>query len=459
MRALLTLALTALPAWADPCADAADPGGAALEESVAAATAADPARYAVAADHWSPDFAFDAMILVEAPEGAEDRARRLAQTLPRIDAALGLAEAGPQIARTGTPEITIRLLDTAPDTATEAWTDCDGPVCAVEIFPGFWQRATDDELAFTLAHEMFHVAQILAWPEVDHCHAWWWVEGTAEWFANLAVPGTDFSARAGYLGQWDATSAGTRLIDMDYEAVAFWLWAGERFGPVLPLTLGDFGNAGLNRVGPVAGLLSPDDWADFATVYLLGGLAYPDGRPALPVPVLGEAVEAETVVVAGPDLSLPRARAVLGPGLWTITVDSASPGSVVLIGNESGGALDRVDPGGSVTRFFDCGAGGTVVLAVAGGTVSGTRATFRVAQDDAACTACLHGTWELATPRDPTADEGDAAALGMVAAQGMTLEITHDHAGPRLSLMPDGRYRWADPKVVRAHGAARRGRA
>jgi hypothetical protein len=47
----------------------------------------------------------------------------------------------------------------------------------------------------------------------------------------------------------------------------------------------------------------------------------------------------------------------------------------------------------------------------------------------------------------------------MVAAQGMTLEITHDHAGPRLSLMPDGRYRWADPKVVRAHGAGAGGTA
>lgn len=459
MRATLALLLTALPAWADPCADAVDSAGIALEDAVAEATAADPSRYVVAAEHWSPDFAFNSVILVEAPEGAEDVARQLARTLPRIDAALGLAEAGPQIARTRGAEITIRLLDTEAGTATEAWTDCDDGACAVEFFPGFWQGAEADELAFTLAHEMFHVAQILAWPEVDHCNAWWWVEGTAEWFANQAVPGQEFTARAGYLSHWDATSAGTRLIDMEYEAVAFWFWASERFGPVLPLTLGDFGNAGLNRVEAVAGLLSPDDWADFVSLYLMGGITYPDGRPALPAPPLGDVVEAEVVVVEGPDMSLPRAQAVLGPGLWSVTVESAAPGVVVLVGNESGGALERVEPGALVSRFFGCGSGGTVLLAVAGGTNSGTRATFRVTQAEAGCESCIHGTWEMTTPRDPTNDGFDEAVLGMIQAQGMKLEVTHDHEGPRLSLMPDGRYRWSDPKLSRAFGSGPDGTA
>lgn len=450
MRATLALVLTALPAWADPCADAADPAGIALEDAVEAETAADPARYVVASEHWSPDFAFNAMIEVEAPEGAEAVARRLARTLPQIDMALGLAEAGPQIARARSPEITIRLLDSEAETPTEAWTYCEGAVCTVEFFPGFWRGASEEVLAFTLAHEMFHVAQLLAWPEVDHCNSTWWVEGTAEWFANQAVAGKDLTARAGYLAEWDAASAERRLIDMEYEAVAFWFWASERFGPVLPLTLGDFGNAGLNRVEAVSGLLSPDDWVDFAGVYLLGGIAYPDGRAALPAPPLGDVVTAEVIVVEGPDMSLPRAQAVLGPGLWTITVDSASPGSVVLVGNESGGALERVEPGGSVSRFFGCGEGGTVLLAVAGGTNSGTRATFRVAQAEAGCSDCLHGTWEMTTPRDPTNEGFDEAVLGMIQAGGMKMEITHDNDGPRLTLMPDGRYRWEDPGVSRS---------
>lgn len=459
MRAALALLLTALPVCADPCAEAADEAGIAREDAVAAETAANPARYAEAAAHWSPDFAFDAMVTIEAPEDGAAVARTLARVLPRVDAALALVEAGPQIARGGPARITIRLLDTGIETPDEAWTFCERQACTVELFPAFWQRASEEQLAFTLAHELFHVAQLLAWPEVDQCHAHWWVEGTAEWFANLTLPGSDLSARAGFLADWDASSARTRLIDTDYAAVAFWFWAGERFGPTLPLTMGRFGNAGLAQVTSVAGLLSPDDWADFATVYLMGGIAYPDGRPALPAPPLGEVIDADVIVVEGPDLSLPRAQVTLGAGLWTLAVESALPGSVVLVGNESGGAFERVEPGASVSRFFGCGKGGTVVLAVAGGTVSGTGATVRVTQDDPACTACLHGAWEMTTPRDPADDGAEAAALAMIAAQGMTLEITHDQAGPRLTLMPDGRYRWEDPKTQHAFGSGPDGRA
>ena len=443
----------ASPAWSNPCDVGAGAEAEALEEAVEADTAADPARYVEAEVYWSPDFAFNGMVTIEAPPGGEGTARILAGTLAEVDMALGLIEAGPQMAGTGSTEITIRLLDSEAATTNEAWSWCEGRTCTVEFFPGFWRGADAETLTFTLAHELFHVAQLLAYPEVSQCHAWWWVEGSAEWFANLAVPGTDLTASAGYLADWEAGSATTRLIDTDYPAVAFWFWAEERFGTVFPLTLGEFGNAGLARVATVASLMAPEDWADFATVYLMGGLVYPDGRPALPAPGWGDIVEGEVVVVEGPDLSLPRAQVMLGPGLWTITVETAAPGSVVLVGNESGGALERVEPGGSVSRFFGCGTGGPVLLAVAGGTNSGTRATFRVAEAEAGCEACLHGVWEMTTPRDPTNDGFDEALLAMIAAQGLTMEITHDHAGPRLSLLPDGRYRWEDPSLSRAFGS------
>lgn len=449
--------MAALPAWADPCADVTDPEAIAREDAVAADTAADPGRYRELESHWSPDFGFNGMVVIEGPESGEAVAAALRRALPRVDAALGLAEAGRQIAAGGAaPTVTIRLLDRPLGSPDEAWTWCEGRDCTVELFPDFWQRAGAEQLAFTLAHELFHAAQQLAYPAVDHCNSYWWVEGTAEWFANLALPRSDFTARAGFLAEWDATSAGRRMIDSDYDAVAFWFWAGERFGPVLPLTLGDFGNAGLNRVQTVASLLSPEDWVDFATVYLLGGLAYPDGRPALPAPDLGPvlAEAQEEVRVEGPDLSLPRARLTLGAGLWRIAVESASPGSVVLVGTESGAAFERVEPGSSVTRFFTCGSGGMVVVALAGGTLSGTRAQLRVTEGDRACEACIHGTWEMTTPRDPTDDGFDAALRAdILAYEGVTLERAHDHAGPRLTLMPDGRYRWEDPFTARAFGA------
>ena len=121
MRALLALALTVLPAWADPCADVTDEAAITREDAVAAETAADPARYREAAAHWSPDFAFEGMVVIEAVESGERVARTLARVLPKVDAALGLIDAAAQIAPGGSaPQITIRLLDTAlasPDDA------------------------------------------------------------------------------------------------------------------------------------------------------------------------------------------------------------------------------------------------------------------------------------------------------------------------------------------------------
>jgi hypothetical protein len=60
----------------------------------------------------------------------------------------------------------------------------------------------------------------------------------------------------------------------------------------------------------------------------------------------------------------------------------------------------------------------------------------------------------MAIPRDPTNDGCDVALTGIVEAQGMTMKIAHDHAGPRLSHMPDGRYRWEDAKALRACSSA-----
>lgn len=472
----LALLLIAQPAWADPCADVFDEDIIEGEEAVAAATEADPERYREVASYWSPDFAFNAVIGIEAPAGGERAAARLRAALPHIDMALGRAEAGPQIARGGAPTITLRLLDTPAPRSEEAWTGCDGRDCSVEFFPDFWRTASDDALAFTLAHEMFHVVQELAFPAVDHCHAYWWVEGTAEWFANLAVPGESFSAVSGFIEGWDRESGRKRLIDTDYSALGFWFWAGERFGPQFPLSLGAFGNNGLKDVAAISELLPPEDWADLVRIYLGGFLAYPDGRLALPVPDLGpDLSETGSVTLSGPAMSIQRARLALGPGLWRITRDAAASGVVVLVSDETGaGFSDLAQNGDEVTRFFGCGAGGTVQLAAAGGSGGDTSATLRIEEvEGGGCGSCLAGVWEMQVDRMLTPDEqtiyGDWADVARLdggfgvfpkigVADAMDFTLLYEWQGPRLTLSPDGVFVWNDPARLRHEGEGPDGR-
>ncbi len=464
------LCLAALPAWADPCRTVHDPAAIALEDALAAEVEATRDRYAEAELYWSPDFAFNAMVRVEATEAGREAARSVARALPRIDAALGLAEAGPAMARGGAPQITIRLLDTATKVPHEAWGWCEGRACTVELFPAFWRTADPDTLAFTLAHEMFHVVQGLAYPAVDHCNAYWWVEGTAEWFANLAVPGQDLTARAGFLHGWDRDSSTHRLIDLSYEAVAFWFWAGERFGPQFPLSLGRFGDAGLKDVAQISTLLPPEDWADLVKIYLGGALAHPDGRPALPAPDLGAdlAPEGGAVSVSGPLMSVQRQGLILGPGLWRIRREAASPGTVVLIGDETGtGWTELSENGAETTRFFGCGDGGTITVAAAGGTLHGTNAMLTAEPEEGGCESCLAGVWQQQVDRVPDAetqalyaDRARVAALpqgfGIFpragVADAMDFTARYEWPGPRLTLAPSGSYTWNDPVTARHEG-------
>ncbi|MGH2626930.1 MAG: hypothetical protein ACRDHY_09805 [Anaerolineales bacterium] len=80
-----------------------------------------------------------------------------------------------------------------------------------------------------LAHEMFHCVQgaslsgqmAVGTPTYD-----WWVEGTAEYFANVAFPDAD--AENEYLEAFDLNSIALSLLDMDYENFLFFQhWANE----------------------------------------------------------------------------------------------------------------------------------------------------------------------------------------------------------------------------------------
>lgn len=135
---------------------------------------------------------------------------------------------------------------------------------------------------FTIAHEFFHCVQFAAHGEnVYRDASAWWVEGTAEWFANVAIPGS--SASAGYVAAFDAVSPDTALTAMETESVVFFFWLSEEFGLSMPF--------GLMRAMPTTGgesaqraalasFLAPDDFQRFAEAYMDRDIHLPGGGPA-----------------------------------------------------------------------------------------------------------------------------------------------------------------------------------
>ena len=473
VAALGLLFCTYSPAGAETCAPtfaAVDPEAAAAaaeaEERAYDAMEEDIARdradglYAMRYSHHS--LPLDSEIRIHAKAEQDDLARDVYLMLMRLDMALSLAGVTNFPDRDRRP-VDLHLLDSTVDTGNLGDSTCPGRRCEVNLYPPLWRDKPREALNFTLAHEMFHVVQEKLHPSVDRCEATWWIEGTAEWFANLAVHGQDDSR--GFLASWDTAIRNLRLIDVEYAAVAFWFWAAELNGPTYPLEVARLGEAALSRPSAIASHMTPEEWSNLMFMHLSDALAFPDGRPARIAPDPGPALEqdAGVVTLSGPALSLQRGQVMLEPGLWTLTLDAASPGTVALLAHESGAGFDELRPGVPVRRFFGCNDGGALLFAAGFGSTGETMARLRIAEAEGGgdCGSCMQGTWEMTTPRDPTAEsERPAAMRALLAAPAeMTTQIIHDWDGPRLTLMPQGHYRWADPKTYLTTGSGPDGAA
>ena len=136
----------------------------------------------------------------------------------------------------------------------------------------------DAELAkFVLSHEMFHCVQYATWPgSLASSGRDWWVEGAAEYFAHLAVPGTHY--QDAFVRQFEERALTTSILDLSYHNVVFFSWLGGRSGPPGVKSFIDQVSRGRNREDYrrlAESALSPDVWKDFATAFVGNDIRLP----------------------------------------------------------------------------------------------------------------------------------------------------------------------------------------
>jgi len=260
----------------------------------------------------------------------------------------GAREAAAAMAALGnfdTDDITLLLLDDAssltpgrqPVAVTDGRRDAAGTrpgECLVTLY-GLTAAAAEDEIAVTTAHEMFHSIQYASLSAGQMATVGgsgdWWVEGSAEYFSAFAVSGSQpFTDRG---AAFDASvSSGTPLNDMAHQAsVFFFWWAGAGGGPeelmAFMRAMAGSDSAGAQRAA-MRGVLSDDQWLDFATAYADQTIAHPQGGGIGSLPTMRD-----TRTVSGDvteRLTLEPFAILLGTfdyecGTWGHTLDPVNP--------------------------------------------------------------------------------------------------------------------------------------
>lgn len=226
--------------------------------------------------------------------------------------------------------------------------------------PIIWMNPDNADLdAFfrsVAAHELHHAIQYRyrgSWSSQD-AEAWYW-EASAEWGAELALPGLDqYAASAGWF-----TQAPWRRFDsqMQYHAYGMFLlnaWLAEDVGPGTMRAVweaaGD-GDPWDELVADVVDAPAVDVWAGFVNAVAEGTLPESD----LYAPV---AVTAELMPTVGGDLPALGARYYLAPAAGTLTVEE---GDVLLTAPGGSGASLDLDEGDIVAALAPSDDGGYVL--------------------------------------------------------------------------------------------------
>lgn len=297
-----------------------------------------------------------------------------------------------------------------------------------------------DELAVTVAHEIFHCLQFaslsLGQMRTIGRGGDWWVEGTAEYFAALAVPESlEFTDRSAPFNA--AVEESIALNAMGHESVIFFYWLHQARGPsgLMPFmrAMAEDGSASAQQAAMRA-QLPDEEWLRFAEDYSDRAIGHPQGGALALNPPGGEVLsfdENET-------LEFPLAPFVIGLGSveyqcgeWENTL---RPERTNLAVQDLGGSSWDDYPEDVNTREPPSGNYRIVALHTESEEKSLSIETERTVVCEPCggsdrVDACLVGTWF----------QSGGGAIEWMKAQG--IPITASHSGPRIiTYRDDGVY-------------------
>ena len=99
--------------------------------------------------------------------------------------------------------------------------------CQLTLFPAADESGLKT-FQQTIAHEAFHCFQDWNFSSSGYEANAWWLEGSAEYFSNVAYPKTN--SEHAWLDDFDTNSVNNSLLEMDYENFLFFQYAGNRYG-------------------------------------------------------------------------------------------------------------------------------------------------------------------------------------------------------------------------------------
>ncbi len=257
----------------------------------------------------------------------------------------------PELGRFSVDNITILVLEDVYETAEVTDRDHDGevlgvtlsdreavpdqkPECLITIY-ALSSGAVDGSMPVTIAHEIFHCVQgaTYAGPKYQSYGEGgaWWIEGTAEAFAAVAVP--ESFAYTDRSGDFDASVERRYALDqMLHQSVHFFYWLMQTEGGLSALmpfqdAMADSGGRDAQHAA-MRSALPPERWQAFAEAYADSRITHPQGGSLASSPPEGtvmtfDASGRETLPLEPFAISLGKAG--FGCGLWGNTVAPAAP--------------------------------------------------------------------------------------------------------------------------------------
>lgn len=347
-----------------------------------------------------------------------------------------------------------------------ALADLPAGLCLMVVYP---DRLDGSDLdSFVLAHEWAHTMQSDAYTRQTMQNDWW-VEGSAEWFAHMTVPGV--TGRDNVIGHFFEKQPGCSLIEHSYDVQPFFFWGGKVLDPSWVVSVGLGGRRYLGSPSGAAQILPPDRWLDWAVAQAEQTITMPDDRP-LPAQAQARPVDLRSSCVAtidGPPLSVQLRSIALPEGIADPIRVDAGDAQVALRGQ--GGDWIRMTGEAEITPPPS-----PIQIAAIAPSGRGLSVDLTLGEGTTGACPCYVGRWmevraertqesdELALMREMIMEhapaEDRAEALGLIEdlstssdfrfraprdqpmGEG-TLPVVFNNVGPLLTILADGRF-WVD---------------